>query len=235
MGGWESFPRKPFSPPPGRPIHSIALLKVENPPVYDAKDIDSAGAVAAAALRLAVGSSGKSKADAETQNKRRREFDSILRSRNFDFASLMTAKLQEELTRAGYAVTIVEVPRLDLQKKQLWKDCRCIPADTDADAWLDVTGFFVGYERFESPLGNRYAPKIEVHARLSDPASGTVLYADRLVFCSESHDHCVYLPSERKKIYRDFTELIADNQLVPDEMTDGANALAAQIARSLHP
>lgn len=151
-------------------IHSVALIRVAEPPVYVANDFGNPGMMFGAVGGAAVGAGAVTAGEKITQ---------IARGAGFSAAERYTAALEARLRAAGYDVKIVDVPRPKPGK--LLEDYTVVDAQ-GADAILDVALESFGYATEHPMFSPHWRPAAQVKVAMVARATQAVVYQEKFMY-----------------------------------------------------
>ncbi len=219
-GGCTVHSRKAFEPDASNPIRSIAILSMENPPVYqlafarEYKRQVVIGGVNITALKGIGERIDKTKAPIV--------FNTQLRSQRFSVAVSLTYYIYHQLAAAGYKVTTLYVNR----PGGLHSDYAGIDA-SGADALLDIAPLHVGYREYDTG----WEPFIKLETRLVSARTRTVLYDGEIMYGSRQKDQTLW--PNAKYQFNDHHTLLGNMPLAIEGLNLGAQTIATHLASLL--
>lgn len=220
VNGCTVHSRKEFKPDASHPIQSIAILSMENPPVYQlvfARKFERQvviGGVNVTALKGIGEKIDKTKAPIV--------FNGQLRSQRFSAAVSLTYYVYHQLLAAGYKVTTLYVKR----PGGLHSDYAGIDAN-GADALLDIAPLHVGYSEYDKG----WEPHIKTYARLVSTKTRAVLYDGEIMFGSKQKNQSLW--PNAKYLFNDHNALLGNMPLTIEGLNVGSQAIAVHLATLL--
>jgi hypothetical protein len=240
FGGCESAnERVLFHPSNRKSIQVVGLIPPENPPqiiVLDTYAQEMGGAFFGL-IGYSVGV-GMTKNDMEERTK---IFAENIAGIPFDFRKLMTEQVKENLTKAGYTVKIVNVPRVN--SAQFLTSYRDMPVQ--ADAYLDIAPIAVG---FVNNQHQQFEPWISLHVRLVSPDSQQLFYRNWFLYGKSSDwfplpsdesaekmplQYADEMPVSSEYHFEDFNELTNKKEKALEGLKVGIRQIAEKIGRKL--
>ena len=189
-------------------IETVALITVPEPKTYITNDFGNPALMLGGVGGLVAGASSAHAGKSLQQ---------IFEDSRFAAGEQLTRSMQEQLTKAGYRVTLISAPREKAGK--LIKSYEGVDAG-NADAILDVAIENIGYATEHPMFSPHWRPASIVHVALIDSRTHEKLYAEKFMYGyhnplmsgTDLEAPKVYNFKNKDALFSDGTKLIAGIQ-----------------------
>lgn len=213
-----TVPRQAFNREAATHIKSVIVARGQNQDRYEAAILGHPG--------MGFGLIGGLVAAADIQSKSNR-LTAAINPAETRLQDRFSAKLSDELTRAGYAVTVVTLPNGTKVEDGL----TAATQQARGDAVLTVM-LFGGY--WAAGPSTDYFPRVFAKVRTQETAKGNVLYEDSISYgYAMPNAQTVHLASDERFRFHDMDELTRDPGKTREGLYNGVDAIVAQIVADL--
>lgn len=167
------------------------------------------------------------------RSNRESSLDTIVKSHNFNFADHFVETIVAELTRQGYAVKTVDLPRSGF--KPIAKEALAARTDLGVDAVLDISVSGYGYAAASNSDDAPYRPFVAASVQLVRANGGNdVLMKDIVVYNPYNNPKdVVSIPPDPQYNFVHFSDIEADPSNAIGGMTVAAEQTGQAIAHLL--
>jgi len=196
-------------------INTVALITVSEPSAYITNDFGNPGMLLGGIGGAVAGASSASAA---------KDLQQISREAEFAAGEQLTSSLQEQLTKAGYKVTLISAPHPKPGK--LIQSYEGVDAG-NADAILDVAIESIGYATEHPMFSPHWRPASVVHVALIDSRTHEKLYSEKFMYGyhnplmsgTDLEAPETYHFKSKENLFSDNTKLLAGMQNSIDAVT----------------
>ncbi len=203
-------------------ISTVALITVDEPQAYVTNDFGNPGMMLGGVGGLVAGVSSANAG---------KNLQQITEEAGFNAGEQLTRSMQEQLTKAGYQVKLISVPREKSGK--LIKDYKSVNAD-GADAIMDVAIENIGYATEHPMFSPHWRPASIVHVALIDSRTHKKLYSEKFMY--GYHNPFLSgtdLEAPGRYHFKDKDSLFSDSNKLVAGMESSVNAVTDKVARKL--
>lgn len=163
--------------------------------------------------------------DVTLKSKRDDQFSAVLKAHDFDVVQVFDGALSDDLTKLGYTVIPVTVPRAGGEFLKTAPQ-----ANPPADAYLDIVISNWGYTAAGISANAPYRPAITLKAKLVRSSDQAVLMQDTIMLNPlQPSKKIIDLSPDPRYSFTDFDALMAS----PDEAVAGERGAMAEVADAL--
>lgn len=203
-------------------IKTVALISVSEPQTYAANDFGNPGSMFGA---IGGAVAGMSSANAG------KNLEQIAQDAGYKAGEDMTRSMQDQLVKAGYAVSVVKVARE--KSGELLSTYEGVNSG-GADVIMDLAIQTIGYATEHPMFSPHWRPASIVNVALVDSRTHEKLYAEKFMYGYHNPFMSgTNLDAPVTFHFRNKDSLFADSNILVDGMQDSVNAVTRKVAGNL--
>lgn len=203
-------------------IKTVALITVSEPQAYVANDFGNPGMMFGAVGGIVAGTSSANAGMSLNQ---------IAQGAGYAAGEDFTRSMQTLLTKAGYSVSVIKVPRE--KTSELLSTYESVDSG-GADAVMDLAIQSMGYATEHPMFSPHWRPASIVHVALVDSRTREMLYSEKFMYGYHNPFMSgTNLDAPKTYHFKDKDSLFADSIKLVDGMKDSVNAVTRKVAEKL--